>query len=120
MNDLDMQKMIASLSQMNKSDLGATLKKTMDTNNISQDTVNNLLKTLGNNNTNTSSPNSQPSNQNTSNNIDMETMLKMQSMINGMNNQNDPRSNLLASLKPYLKENGQNKLDQYMRFYAND
>ena len=30
-----------------------------------------------------------------------------------MNNSNDQRSNLLASLKPYLRENKKEKLDQY-------
>ena len=30
-----------------------------------------------------------------------------------MNNKNDPRSNLLYSLKPYLREERKDKLDQY-------
>lgn len=30
-----------------------------------------------------------------------------------LNNQNNPRSNLLASLKPYLREEKKEKLDQY-------
>ena len=47
------------------------------------------------------------------NNIDMNTVLKMKSIIDKMNNSNDPRSNLLASLKPYLRDNKKQKLDEY-------
>ena len=31
-----------------------------------------------------------------------------------LNKKDDPRSNLLYSLKPYLRENRQKKLDQYV------
>lgn len=47
-------------------------------------------------------------------NIDMNTILKMKSAMDKMNNNNDPRSNLLHSLKPYLRETKQEKLDQYV------
>ena len=46
-------------------------------------------------------------------NIDMNTILKMKSVMEKMNNKNDPRSNLLYSLKPYLREGRKEKLDQY-------
>lgn len=46
-------------------------------------------------------------------NIDMNTILKMKSIMEKMNNSNDSRSNLLQSLKPYLRETKQEKLDQY-------
>ena len=46
----------------------------------------------------------------------METILKMKRIIDRMNTKNDdPRSKLLSSLKPYLKESRQNKLDQYIQ-----
>ena len=48
------------------------------------------------------------------NNIDMNTILKMKSVMEKMNNSNDPISNLLYSLKPYLRETKQEKLDQYV------
>ena len=48
------------------------------------------------------------------NNIDMNTILKMKSVMEKMNNSNDPRLNLLYSLKPYLRETKQEKLDQYV------
>ena len=46
-------------------------------------------------------------------NIDMNTILKMKSVMEKMNNKNDPRTNLLYSLKPYLREERKEKLDQY-------
>ena len=45
--------------------------------------------------------------------IDMNTILKMKSVMEKMNNKNDPRANLLYSLKPYLREERKDKLDQY-------
>ena len=45
--------------------------------------------------------------------IDMNTILKMKSIMEKLNNSNDPRSNLLYSLKPYLREEKKEKLDQY-------
>ena len=46
-------------------------------------------------------------------NIDMNTILKMKSVMEKMNNSNDPRANLLSSLKPYLRDGKKEKLDQY-------
>lgn len=49
-------------------------------------------------------------------NIDIATLLKMKTIMDKMNNtQNDPRSNLLLSLKPYLKPSRKDKLDQYIK-----
>lgn len=45
--------------------------------------------------------------------IDMNTILKMQSIMSKLNDNNDPRTNLLYSLKPYLREEKKEKLDQY-------
>lgn len=45
--------------------------------------------------------------------IDMNTILKMKSVMDKLNTSNDPRSNLLYSLKPYLREEKKGKLDQY-------
>lgn len=64
----------------------------------------------GNNN---SEQNSSNNNSFNFNNIDMNTILKMKSVMEKMNNKNDPRSNLLYSLKPYLRKGRKEKLDQY-------
>lgn len=45
--------------------------------------------------------------------IDMNTILKMKSVMEKLNQSNDPRSNLLYSLKPYLREEKKGKVDQY-------
>ena len=54
---------------------------------------------------------------NSFNNIDFETILKMKSVMEKMNNTNDPRSNLLYSLKPYLRKTRQEKIDQYINLF---
>ncbi len=46
-------------------------------------------------------------------NIDINTMMKMKSIMENMNNKNDPSYKLLNSLKPYLRESRQEKIDQY-------
>lgn len=91
---------------------------------ISPEMVNNLMNMLGNNSTennsqadNNYSEDSINNSSNTSNfgNIDFETIMKMKSIIDKMNIKDDPRSNLLESLKPYLKESRKNKVDQYIQ-----
>ena len=104
-------------------------------NNISPEMVNNLFSMLNNsNNTNNQYTNSNSadnsSNQdynnysNSTNNqnnpfnnsgIDFETILKMKTIIDKMNTKDDPRSNLLQSLKPYLKDSRKSKIDQYIQ-----
>ena len=46
--------------------------------------------------------------------IDFETIMKIKSIIETMNSKDDPKSNLLYSLKPYLRKSKQEKLDQYI------
>ena len=78
-------------------------------NQVSPEMINNLGNMLNSNN---------QSNQNTSQNgnlnIDMNTIMKMKSIMDNMNNKNDPRANLLYSLKPYLRDSKKDKLDQYV------
>lgn len=69
---------------------------------------------------NTNTSNAQGSTNNSSNfnnfdfsNIDMNMVMKMKSAMEKMNHASDPRSNLLQSLKPYLREEKKSKLDQY-------
>ena len=48
-------------------------------------------------------------------NLDMNTIMKMTSVIGKMkDNKNDPRANLLNSLKPYLRDSKKGQLDNYM------
>ena len=61
----------------------------------------------------TTSSNSSSINNFDFNKIDMNTMMKMKSVMEKMNHASDPRSNLLQSLKPYLRDEKKSKLDQY-------
>ena len=86
-------------------------KLNINKDNISPEMVDNLMNML-NNNTNSDSK----SNNTNSSDIDIETILKMKSIMDKMNSKkNDSRSMLLQSLRPYLKESRRNKLDQYIQ-----
>lgn len=77
-----------------------------------------LLNTVQNSNkTNTSSTassNEANNNSSTDLNIDIQTIFKMKNIIDAMNKKDDPRANLLYSLKPYLRDSRKSKLDQYV------
>jgi len=81
---------------------------------ISPEMINNIMGMLNNsnNNSNTATEASSPNID-----IDVDTLLKMKSIIDKMNNNknDDPRSKLLNSLRPYLKQSRQSKLDQYIQ-----
>ena len=102
--------------------------------NISPDMIDNLVNMLKNsNNSNNSDENMSFQNDskvkedlsgkkesNTSdnsvnfNNIDFETIMKIKSIIENLNNSNNQDSQLLYSLKPYLRKSRQKKIDQYI------
>lgn len=86
---------------------------------ISPDMINNLMNMLEDSVSDNKDPNNTYSNsQNTNSsfgNIDFETIMKMKSIIDKMNIKDDPRSHLLESLKPYLKESRKSKIDQYIQ-----
>lgn len=51
-------------------------------------------------------------------NLDFETIMKLQQIMNQMKNEkNDPRTNLLLSLKPYLKDSRKQKIEQYINIF---
>ena len=86
--------------------------------NITPDMINNLTSVLKNNSSSESSADSSDNNNSSSsNNIDFETILKIKSIMETLNKKNDPRSNLLYSLKPYLRESRQKKIDQYVNLF---
>ena len=107
--------------------------------NFSPDSIDNLIKILQNNTSSDISNNSQTKNSSTSSvdfneifktfssnvsednsssqgtsNIDLETIMKMKSIMDSLNNSNNNDANLLYSLKPYLRKSRQAKLDQYI------
>lgn len=98
-------------------------------NNEIPDNVKAIMNNLASSNSNTSHANQNSSTEcennaddnNSSNdfNIDFDMMLKMKSIIDSMNKQqNDPRANLLKSLKPYLKPSRKEKVDQYIKLFS--
>lgn len=70
-----------------------------------------------NNTDNHSSTTSDVSSSNTLSDMpDIETIMKIKKVIDSMKaNSNDPNVNLLTSLKPYLREEKQSKIDQYIK-----
>lgn len=51
-------------------------------------------------------------------NLDMGTIFKIKQVMDSMNNNKDnPRSNLLLSLKPYLRPERRPKVDQYINIF---
>ncbi len=100
-------------------DLSSLFEKfNIDKNSISPEMVNNLMSMINrsnNNSTDTQTQSDYQDHNNAQSNIDFDTILKMKNIIEKMNSKNDPRSNLLESLKPYLKESRRNKIDQYVQ-----
>lgn len=95
---------------INEENTNPSTIQNFDINKISPEMIQNL-SSLFNSNSNDNNVNS---NNNSEPSIDINTILKMKTIIDSMNQKNDPRANLLYSLKPYLRENRKNKLDQYV------
>ena len=94
--------------------------------NITPEMISNLTHMLNNNNSDNSSNNDQNnqtyenntnSSDNPFSNIDIETVLKLKNIITSLNQTDDNNSKLLYSLKPYLNENRQKKVDQYVKIF---
>ena len=113
----DIQQMMNNFQNSSNSSNNNSNSNNTDLNNIlsqvSPEMINNLSSMLNSNNNSNQNSND---NSNSSNNfnIDMNTIMKMQSIMGSMNNKNDPRANLLYSLKPYLRDSKKGKLDQYL------
>lgn len=91
--------------------------------NISPEMIQNFSKLLSNQENTNQNKESNTTNTNQSkettnfdfNGIDMDTVMKMSSVLGKMkNSKDDPRANLLNSLKPYLRESKKGQLDNYM------
>lgn len=101
---------------MNKGDLNDVISQ------IPPEMIQNFSSMMSQNQANNTNTNNNTNNTNNTNNnnsnfdfsqIDMNTILKMKSVMEKLNTSNDPRSNLLYSLKPYLREEKKGKIDQY-------
>lgn len=103
MSDTNSNNLMEQLSQMLKSD-------------SIPDEVKNIFNNFNSSN---NSDKKEDTNSDSSPDIDIETLLKMKQILSSMNsNKDDPRANLLISLKPYLKESRQKKVDQYVKLFG--
>lgn len=110
MND-DLSNVMNQFSQILKDkniDINQIINKTSDNSNSS-----NNQNTQVNQNSFTSTSNSS-----SDFNLDIQTILKIKDIMGKMNQKNIPRNNLLNSLKPFLRKEKQEKLDEYIK-YAN-
>ena len=89
--------------------------------NISPEMIDNMLNMLkssgfssSNSNVESSSNDTSSDTQNPLNNIDIDTIMKIKSIVDSLNSKNDNDTKLLFSLKPYLRKSRQAKLDQYI------
>lgn len=108
---------MVEMDENEMSDMIKNIGKMINDGNIPDD-IKNIINNLKSDNT-ASTSNSDTSSNSTSSipNIDIETILKMKSIFEKMNSTEDPRANLLRSLKPYLKESRKSKIDQYIQLF---
>lgn len=92
--------------------------KMLSNQNINNSNGFNNQQNTNNSQNNTSQDSSQTESKNQTidfSNIDPNTIMKLSSVIGKMKNtNNDPRANLLNSLKPYLRDTKKDKLDNYI------
>ena len=129
LNNGDLNNLISQIPPEMMQNFSNLMSNNSDINNSQQDNssssnVNDSISSNSNSNfknTNSSNSNINGVNSNVSSNmnnfdfskIDINTMLKMKSIMENLNSSNDPRSNLLYSLKPYLRDEKKGKIDQY-------
>ncbi len=92
-------------------------------NNEIPDEIKNMMNSLNSNASNStessSSQDTSSSENKTMPEFDMATIMKMKKIMDSMKeSRNDPRTNLLKSLKPYLKESRKEKVDQYIQLFG--
>lgn len=94
-----------------KSMLGSMLNNNANNNSNTNPRNNNMDNNKDDFNSNSSND------RNSFNNIDLNTIFKIQNLMNSINNdkENEYRTNLLLSLKPYLKKSRKEKIDQYIQ-----
>lgn len=112
---------ISNISPEMLQNFSKMLSNQTNSNQNQEESTNSSNNYKSNNNFNSNSNFNSNENTTTSNNnfdfsnIDMNTIMKMSSVLGKMNNsKDDPRANLLNSLKPYLRDTKKGKLDNYM------
>ena len=119
MNNEDMSNLINKFSNFMNS---SNSSDSSGNSSISPEFIANMAKMMQASKANSSQEDSSNTSSENSNNssmpeFDMQTILKMKTVFDQMNKKDDPRSNLLLSLKPYLKESRKNKVEQYIQLF---
>jgi len=87
--------------------------------NMDFDSIFESIKNSTSNSESSEKTNNSNDNSNPFSNIDISTIMKMKTIMDKMNNgASNPRSNLLLSLKPYLKPSRKEKVDQYIKIFS--
>ena len=128
MENNDMQNLFAQVNQMlQNGNIPDELKNIVNNMNNSSTANENSSTASSKNvsNNNNSQQSNEPNNSDSSpsdfnfSDIDINTLLKMKQVMEAMNsNKDDPRANLLLSLKPYLKKSRQDKVEQYVKLFG--
>lgn len=128
MENNDMQNLFAQVNQMlQNGNIPDELKNIVNNMNNSSTADENSSTASSKNvsNNNNSQQSNEPNNSDSSpsdfnfSDIDINTLLKMKQVMEAMNsNKDDPRANLLLSLKPYLKKSRQDKVEQYVKLFG--
>lgn len=97
-------------------------------NNQIPDDIKNIINSMSQNSSNSGTEDSKNKDTSSSENsssdssmpeFDMATIMKLKRVMESMkSSSNDPRANLLKSLKPYLKESRKEKVDQYIQIFG--
>ncbi len=83
------------------------------------DEMKNVIASLSGANANQNNQEQREAEGNDASSIDFETIMKMKQVMDKMKGSgDDPRANLLRSLKPYLKESRKDKIDQYIKLFG--
>lgn len=104
-------------TNINSNDTSHNQRSNNTSNNNFEDNFQNIFSNFNINSNNNSDNNSSSNNGFDFSNIDMATIMKIKNIMSKVNsNKDDPKSNLLTSLKPYLRDSKKEKLDKYMKF----
>jgi hypothetical protein len=97
-------------------DMSEIFKMFSDKMNSDPDSIKNIISAFQNSGNKIPPENETAESTKTTSGPDIETMMKIKKIMDSMNSgANDPRSNLLLSLKPYLRDAKKTKVEQYIK-----
>ena len=123
MEEQDFSQLVNNLKNMLNNTNSVKVEPSSSNNNlnITPEMINNLASSIKNTTSNSKTSSASTENSNTNNstvsNIDIATILKIKNIVEALNKKDDARSNLLYSLKPYLRESRKQKVDQYVNLF---